>query len=101
MLKKVIEEIVKDYLFLRRISPKNELLKYFIVDENSFTNNLDKEIHEEFMEKFRGSFPTLEELKKRKKKIDYAKYFSSLYLTVFINYDFCLDGAINFALMRN
>jgi hypothetical protein len=101
MLREVIEEIMKDYMFLRRISPKNELLKYFIVEGHSFRNNLDTEISDEFMERFRGDFPTLEKLKKKNVKINYTKYFSKLYLNIFLNYDYCLDGAIQFALMRN
>jgi len=101
MLKEVIEKIVDDYLFLKQISPKNELLKYFIVEGNSFKNNLDTEIREEFQERFGGNFPALEKLKENNIKVNYAKYFSQLSLNIFVNYNDSLEGAIQLALMMN
>jgi len=101
MLKEVIGEILNDYMFLKRLSPKNELLKYFLVEGNSFKNNPDTEICEEFTERFKGDFPTLEELKKNKIKVNYDKYSFQFSLNALVNYTDCLEGAIQFALMMN
>lgn len=101
MLREVMREVVHDYMFLRHVSPKNELLKYFIVEGNSLRNNCDEEISDEFMERFRGDFPTLEELKENKVKVNHAKYFSQFSLNVFINYINSLEREIYLAEMMN
>jgi len=101
MLKEIVQEVINDYMFLKHLSPKNELLKYFIVKGNSFRNNLDTEICDEFMERFKGNFPTPEELEKNEIRVNYAKYFSQFSLNVFVNYTFCLERAIQLALMMN
>lgn len=101
MLGELIRETVKDYMFLEKIAPKHELLKYFIVDGETFRNNPDEEIGNEFIDKFRGNLPTPEEIYEKKMKISYEEYVSRLSLSLFKNYICSLCGAIQFALMMN
>ena len=88
-----------DYLFLKRLSPKHELLKYFSLDEQGFNIKPDEEIIEEFLKKFRGDIIPQELAIER--RIPFAIYKYILISSVFGNYAKSLEDAIQSAEMMN
>jgi hypothetical protein len=101
MIKELLSETKRDYIFLKRLSPNHELLKYFTVDENELIYNPDEKILDEFVKKFRGSLPTPERVKEKRTKISFAEYQYFLILNLFRNYISSLENAIQFAELMN
>jgi hypothetical protein len=99
MAGELLRRAVKDYVFLRKLSPKHELLKYFILDENGFNINPSDEAIDEFLEKFRGDVPKAEVAKSR--RIPFKVYEYVLTSNVFNNYINSLESAIQFVEMMN
>ena len=95
----LIKRTIKDYVFLRRLSPEHELLKYFSINEQGFSINPRDEIIEEFLETFRGDVPPAELA--RIMRIPFVMYEDMLTSTAFRNYIDSLEGAIRFAEMMN
>ena len=99
MIGELLLELKKDYIFLKTLSPKHELLKYFSVDEQGLNINPRDEIIEEFLEKFRGDVPPAEIAKTM--RMPFAIYKAILTSSVFKNYVNGLESAIHFAEMMN
>jgi hypothetical protein len=99
MIGELLLELKKDYIFLKTLSPKHELLKYFSVDEQGLNINPRDEIIEEFLEKFRGNVPPAEIA--RMMKIPLVVYESILTSSAFRNYINGLESAIHFVEMMN
>lgn len=99
MIGELLLELKKDYIFLRKLSPKHELLKYFSVNEEGLNINPRDEIIDEFLEKFRGNVPPAEVA--RMMKIPFSMYEDMLTSVAFSNYVNNLEGAIQFIEMMN
>ena len=99
MIGELLSEAKRDYLFLKRLSPKHQLLKYFSMDEQGFNINSTDEIIEEFLKKFRGDVLPAESAIKM--GVPFAIYKYMLTSTVFENYVNSLENAIQFAEMMN
>jgi hypothetical protein len=99
MVGELICKIKLDYLFLKTLNPKHELLKYFVLDEQGFNISQRDEIIEEFLEKFRGDMLPAEVAKSR--RIPFIIYEYMLTSSVFGNYVNSLENAIQFAEMMN
>lgn len=94
-MRKELTELVKKYTLLKILSPKNELLKYFSVDEKGLRINLDNETNDEFINRFIGkNVPE----KRNMSNIDYSM---ELCRSLFRNYTSALEKAINLAKKMN
>ena len=97
-IEQLIQVTAKKYFFLKMLSGKNELLKYFIVGKDGlFTPSSISEIEDEFFERFRGNFLSPREAVKSKEKIPYQEYQRGLFLSCLMNYISTLEKAIDFA----
>lgn len=99
MISELIDRAKKDYVFLRKLSPKHELLKYFSINKQGFNINPRDEIIDEFLEKFRGDVPIAEVARSR--RIPFKVYEYVLTSTAFSNYINSLESAIQFIGMTN
>ena len=99
MVDELVEKAVEGYVFLRELSPKHELLKYFKINEKGFSINPRDEIIEEFLSKFRGYMPTTDIAIMM--RMPFAVYKSMLISNIFRNYIYGLEEAIISIEMRN
>jgi len=99
MFGELLLELKKDYIFLKSLNPKHELLKYFSVDEEELNINFRDEIIDEFLEKFRGDVPPAEIAKTM--RIPFAIYGAILTSSTFKNYINSLESAIYLAEIMN
>jgi hypothetical protein len=79
-------EVVQEYYPLQILSPDNELLKYFTLDTNEFESNQNREIRLEFLERFRGDFPTLNDLEEERVEMSFLEYGCGLVSNLLQNY---------------
>jgi hypothetical protein len=119
-------EMIINYIELNAISPKNELLKYYVLYrpelfreffilgliakagrklehevcyESGLERNPDEKIIQEFIDRFRGDVPTKEEAKKT--NMPYKVYLTNLYAALPINYISAMKKAIELAEISN
>ena len=99
MIGELLREAKQDYLFLKTLNPRHELLKYFSIDEQGFNINSRDEVIDDFLKKFRGD--VLPADLAIKMKIPFAIYEYMLTSSVFKNYVASLENAIQFIGMMN
>lgn len=100
-LEEELRKVLHEYYPLLILSPKNELLKYFIFDKNGFRENQNEEIKIEFLEKFRGDFPKIDDLKKRGVGISLLKYGRELVSSLLQNYYNALKKELEASELKN
>ncbi len=98
---RLVNEMFRKYLFLKKVSPSSELLKYFICDSNGFRGNTDEKICDEFIAKFNKNFLTPDEVRQRCAGISYAEYSFKFCSRLFGNYVSSLEKEIRFAIRKN
>ncbi len=94
------------YCFLSFLNRDNELLKYYVLKpyggEIGFMPNPNKKIKDEFLERFRGDFPTRDFLRiERRIEISSEEYGSQLASFLVQNYCNALEREIKLVEMRN
>lgn len=101
-ISQLIRVMNEKYFFLKMLNPKNELLKYFIVDEDGlFTVTPIGEIEDEFVDRFRGNAPKIRDVIKGNVNISFKEYSDRLFFSCFKNYISNLEEAINLAEKMN
>jgi len=100
-LKEELGNVLEKYFPLQLLDPDNELLKYFILDSNGFRRNQDKEIKIEFLERFRGDFPTKSDLEESGIEISFLEYGNGLISSLFQNYCGALEKEMEYVNIRN
>jgi len=100
-LEEWLGDVLEKYYPLYVLNPKNELLKYFILDINGFRRNQDEEIKEEFLEKFRGNFPTRNDLEGGRVEMSFLEYGRRLVSSLLQNYCNALEEELKIVELRN
>ena len=102
MNKKLIGRIARKHYFLNMINPKDELLKYFTLDEEGYFRMCGETDFEEYVDRFRGDLMSLdnfvEEFTKEhmtgKITLDFEEYHKELFLVTAKNYLSALEDEI-------
>ena len=97
----LIQVAKEKYFFLKMLSWRNDLLKYFTLDKGEFMPSNVPEIEDEFVKKFRGDSPTIRDIVNGNLNISCEEYQERLFSTCFKNYISSLEGAIKFAEKMN
>ena len=100
-LDEILKKVWEKYYPLRVFNPDNELLKYFIFDNNGFNQNQNLEIKDEFLGRFRGDFPTIDDLEERGVKISLLEYGRGLVSIILQNYCDALGEELKIPELRN
>ncbi len=95
-LKEKLNKVFRKYCPLQKLNPEDELLKYFILNDNGFRHNRDKEIKVEFLEKFRGDFPKINDLKEGRVEMSFKEYNHGLMSSLLQNYCNALEREIEY-----
>jgi hypothetical protein len=83
-LEEELKKVLHEYYPLHMLNPKNELLKYFVLNENEFRQNNDEEIKLEFIRKFMGDYPTLDFLIEKGMNMSVLEYGQGLLHFLFL-----------------
>lgn len=115
MHEELIEAVARKHNFLSWINPKDELLKYFFLDEEGGFHMSDEADFEEFVSRFRGDYKSIDKFVDEEEKNceisdgidmkklmkDAKKYYSEIFPVTMCNYFSALEEEIDNIEMRN
>jgi len=82
-----LDKVFENYYKLMKLSPENELLRYYLLDfKEGFRKNPDEIILTEFMSRFRGGFPSPDVFMKENPEESIMEYGRELTYIVLHNY---------------
>ena len=96
MNQELIRAVVRKHYFLSIINHKDELLRYFTLDEGHFKMCSDVNF-DEYVNRFRGEFQSVEDFAEQpleKVTVDFEEYHKKLFLVTMRNYLSVLEEKI-------